>query len=98
MARLESSIERGATLAAEMRLGIMSTKLAPVGSTGWPDRIFWVPGGKALYVELKRPREAPTKKQEYIHKLLKQLGYDVLVLDNVESVISALQERLCRKR
>lgn len=63
-------------------LGVENSKLKDQGETGFPDRCFWLPGGKPLLIEFKQPGEDPDPKQEYIHNKLKKLGYQVEVCDN----------------
>jgi hypothetical protein len=78
----ESKIEQDACDLVMKHLGIKGSKLVTPGDTGYPDRIFWIPGGRPLMIEFKRPGEAPSPKQEYIHGQLRQLGYQVEVHDN----------------
>lgn len=78
----ESIIEGKAKMLAFKHLGIISSKLVTPGDTGFPDQIFWLPGGRPLLIEVKRPGEEPSPKQIYQHNRLKQLGYYVEVHDN----------------
>lgn len=92
MRRSESSIERSACKAVKEKFGILSIKLAPVQSTGWPDRLFWVPGGKPVLVEFKRPGERLTRKQEYIRAELQSLGYFTAVCTSTDEVLRTIQQ------
>ena len=91
----ESKIERDACRLVMQNLGIKGSKLVTPGDTGFPDRIFWIPGGRPLMIEFKRPGEEPSPKQEYIHGQLRQLGYKVEVHDNAirafQAVIDAVE-------
>ena len=91
---LESDIERKVCELAATKLGIINIKLTSSGSTGYPDRIFWVPGGKPVMIEFKRPGGIVRPKQVYIHKLLRARGYQVEVCDNVEDAMSILETAL----
>lgn len=79
---LESRIERNAVRLIYEKLGIKGSKLRTPGDAGYPDRIFWIPGGRPLLVEFKRPREEPDPLQEIRHDELRDLGYNVVVCDN----------------
>lgn len=95
MSDVESKIEQHACELAWKHLGIIGSKLVTPGDTGYPDRIFWIPGGRPLLIEFKRPGEEPRPKQEYIQNQLRKLGYQVEVHDNAirafQSVINAVE-------
>lgn len=66
-------------------------KFVSPGNTGVPDRMVLLPGGKIIFVELKAPGKKPTALQIMQHKRIKDLGFEVLVIDNksgVEELIS----------
>lgn len=79
---LENDIEQKACDLVWQYLGIEGSKLKILGDTGYPDRIFWLPGGRPLLIEFKRPGEEPRAKQLQIHEQLRGLGYEVQVHDN----------------
>ena len=84
MSTLESFIER--RVAAKVRvLGVPSIRLCFMKGVeiGWPDRLFLLPQGRALWIEFKRKGEVPTPLQLHRHRLLKLLGHDVQVHDDV---------------
>lgn len=87
---LERQIETAACRKILAVFGIRSVKLELKRDTGYPDRLFWVPGGKPLMIEFKRPGEKPTPKQEYIHEMLRQLGYMVVVCCSVVEATRAV--------
>ena len=95
MQRSESKIEQRACELIKKHLGIKGSKLTVIGDTAFPDRIFWIPGGKPLLIEFKRPGEAPRPKQLHNHAWLKNLGYKVEVHDNelraLQAVIDAVE-------
>jgi hypothetical protein len=51
-----------------------------------PDRLCLLPGGKAIFVELKAPGKKPTEGQLREHKRLRALGFQVDVIDSKEGV------------
>lgn len=57
-------------------------------STGYPDRVVMLPGGRIYWVELKAPGKKPTKLQTEMHEKLRKLGQVVLVIDSKETVNS----------
>lgn len=88
--RLESSIERSVVAAAK-KLGVMQLKLNVCGQRGWPDRLFLVPGGHPLFIEFKRPGEAPRPLQAHVHRMMERAGYHVEVVDRVDAGVQALR-------
>ncbi|NCX93176.1 MAG: VRR-NUC domain-containing protein [Gammaproteobacteria bacterium] len=75
--RLKSSTEK---------LGGMCLKLVSVSIAGVPDRLVLLPGGRVAFVELKAPGKKPSKQQLAVHQQLRELGFKVEVLDNVNSI------------
>ena len=51
-----------------------------------PDRLCLLPGGNILFVECKAPGKKPTKLQAGEHERLRALGFEVVVVDGVETV------------
>lgn len=97
MSDLESYIQRRALWLAEHELGVLGTKLETPGATGFPDIIFWLPRGKPMLVEFKRPGEAPRPKQVYVHGFLRNLDYDVRVFDDPDLCAWAIREELKKR-
>jgi hypothetical protein len=94
----EACIERKVAVWAKQKLGVVSVKLTTPGETGYPDRLFLIPGGKPLLIEFKRPGEQLRSKQAHIHDLLKKLGYEVQTHDNFESAFQAVSGALVATR
>ena len=88
--KYEAVIERCACERALRELGVRSLKLNVTGSTGWPDRLFFIPGGRPLFIEFKRPGEEPDPKQRHIHEVLKHNGYEVQVHDTIDGAVQAV--------
>jgi hypothetical protein len=90
MLSLEKVIERDTCKTAMKLYGVPNCKMSPDGVVGYPDRIFWIPGGKPLLIEFKRPGEPLKPIQIERHKMLITLGYQVETHDNKESALSAI--------
>ena len=93
MRPLESDIERKLTRELK-KLGITSIKLRLLGDRGWPDRLILLPGGRPLFLELKRPGGKTSKQQEIKINLLHDLGYHVAISDNVDRAINYIRSQL----
>jgi tryptophanase len=61
-------------------------KFVSPGNSGVPDRLVLLPGGRAVFVELKAVGKEPTPIQLLQHKKIKALGFQVLVIDSKEKV------------
>jgi len=81
LVRLETDLERAVCTYADKH-GILHIKLNLRGRRGFPDRLFFIPGGKPLMIEFKREGEEPRRLQSYIHSQLVGLGYRVETADN----------------
>ena len=79
----ESSIERR-LVAAVKSAGGLAIKLTAGG--GLPDRLLLFPRGKLCFVEVKAPGEKPRLLQEIRHEELRDLGFDVYVVDSIARV------------
>lgn len=89
---LETKVERDTCRDALRKEGVPNMKMLHTGGeTGWPDRIFFIAGGRPLIIEFKRPGEKPSPKQQYIHAILRELGYDVQVHENKDTALEAIR-------
>lgn len=69
-------------------LGLMFLKLGQ--SRGWPDMlVVWEPGG-ILFVEFKRPGEKPRRIQQHVHNVLRSLGFEVQVHDDIDRAVEQI--------
>ena len=82
---LEKKIEERLRKKAKEAGGLAAKWVSP-SMSGVPDRIVFLPGGKIIFVELKRPGEKPTPLQNRIIEILRGLGADVRVVDSMEKV------------
>jgi hypothetical protein len=71
-------------------MGGLQLKLNLQGQRGWPDRLFLVHNGQAIFIEFKREGEELRPLQEFRHKELGRLGYRVYTCDSVESAKAIL--------
>lgn len=90
---LERTIEAAVVRAAKAQ-GILVTKLNLQGSRGWPDRCFWLPNGRPLFIEFKRLGERPTPLQAHIHEQLRAAGYRVEVVDDTATGLDILRDAI----
>lgn len=91
--RREKAIEARVCKRALEELGVpnLPVKLVAGATTGWPDRIFLLPGGRPLFIEMKDPEKGVVSpKQHLIHKMLRDLGYEVQVHDNEQEAVTAI--------
>ena len=57
-----------------------------------------LPGGNLIFVEMKKPGEKERKRQEYVHGILRKLGFEVFAtidsMERIEVVIDRCKEVL----
>ena len=66
------------------------------GQDGWPDRIVMLPGGRIVWVELKRSTGKLSDLQQYRRRQLEQVGQKVQYLwstDAVDGFIEGIMNR-----
>lgn len=82
---------RESTIEAYLRdrvkeLGGKAYKFVSPGNDGVPDRLVCLPGGLAIFVELKAPGKKPTTLQLRQQDALRLLNFQVWVIDGKEQV------------
>ncbi len=87
----EKEIEKKLTQAVKNMGGICPKFVSP-GFDGMPDRIVLLPKGRMAFVEVKAPGEKPRPLQMARHRLLRQLGFQVYILDSAEQIGGILDE------
>jgi hypothetical protein len=87
----ERNIEQKLVKAARAASGI-APKLSCPGTAGMPDRLVLLPGGKAGFVEVKRPGETPRPLQVARMDALRELGFKVYVLDDEKMIGGIIRE------
>ena len=91
----ESDLESRVTSDAKA-MGVLSTKLGVRSDVAWPDRAFWIPGGRPLIGEFKLEGEEPRKNQKHKISILERLGYDVLVINNYDRAMRVMQGQVAQ--
>lgn len=81
----EKTIERKLVEEVRRQGGICPKFISP-GMNGMPDRIVLLPEGRQAFVEVKAPGRKPRKLQLFRHTQLRNLGYQVFVLDDPEKI------------
>ena len=87
----EKYIERQLVLEVEKRGGICPKCVCP-NYAGMPDRLVFLPDGRFALVEVKAPGEKPRPLQVSRHRLLRELGFKVYVLDDPSRIGEIIDE------
>lgn len=91
----EAKVQTAAIAYSRSRdVDVIRLYFGPGMSTGWPDVIHLIPGGRPLFIEYKAPGKKPTTKQKKRIKYLKDRGYDVCVCDSKSKAIKAIAQAL----
>lgn len=85
----ESAVERRFALLAR-RHGGLALKWASPGTSGVPDRILVMPGGRVYLVELKRPGGRARPNQLALHRKLAKRGVKVWVVDDADAFFDSI--------
>ena len=85
--RLEDHFQAGVR-----SLGGMAIK-QPATRVGVPDRTVLLPGGIVKFVELKKSGEKPSAIQLEIHRRMRALGADVVVLTGLSEILAWLNDQ-----
>jgi hypothetical protein len=72
--------------------GGIALKFVSPGYAGVPDRIILMPDGKIAFAELKAPGKKSRLLQISMHKKLRNLGFKIYVIDNVEMISKIIEE------
>lgn len=89
---LEADVEEALRLGVEA-LGGLCLKLNPLWYIGIPDRLALLPGGRAIFIELKkRDGKLHGKQRKWWPRMIARLGFRYETLYTIEQV----KEFLCR--
>lgn len=78
------------------QLGGLCLKFVTPGFTGVPDRIIFLPGGRAVFVETKAPGRVERPRQKLVQGILRRLGFTVYsTVDNAVKVAAIVED--CRR-
>ena len=81
----EKDIEQRLVKAVKAAGGICPKLVCP-GMDGMPDRLALLPDGKMGFVEVKAPGKTPRPLQLQRHRLLREMGFRVYVLDDQRQI------------
>ena len=81
----EKTVEQRLVKAVKNRGGICPKLVCP-GFDGMPDRLVLLPDGKVGFVEVKAPGKVPRPLQAQRHRLLRELGFRVYILDDQRQI------------
>lgn len=87
----ESKIENRLKKEIEL-IGGKALKFVSPGMSGVPDRIVLLPHGRIVFIELKAPGKKPRPIQIKRIKELKDLGFDVRVIDSINGIKDFIEE------
>ena len=87
----EQTIEHKLVVATK-KMGGIAVKFISPSIDGMPDRIVLLPDGHIGFVEVKASGEKPRPLQLSRHRLLRQLGFKVYVLDDEQQIGGILDE------
>lgn len=86
---IEARLKRGVE-----RAGGLCLKWVSPGCTGVMDRIVLLPGGRVIFVELKKPGGRLSERQKLMAYELRKRGMEVLSIWDLESVDLFLEEAI----
>lgn len=81
----EKDLERTFSNQLNRTKKVWVVKLLSTFIKGLPDRMILCKGGYVGFAEIKTTGKKPTKIQLYIHDKLRSLGFEVFVIDDIES-------------
>ena len=87
----EKNIEKQLVKAVKAEGG-MCPKLVSPGTDGMPDRMVLLPEAHIGFVEVKAPGGKPRPLQERRHNQLRDLGFQVSVLDDPDQIPDIIKE------
>lgn len=90
---LEKELERKVRVECKKRGGLCFKWVSP-GEVGVPDRVCIFPGGRVIFLELKRPgrKDGLSPRQRKIIRLLRSLGCEAWVINDLTEFIRRLEE------
>lgn len=67
-------------------------KIPTIHISGLPDRLCLLPGGLAIFAEIKTTKKNPGRLQKWVHRKLRKLGFQVYVIGTSEDIKRLLYE------
>ena len=92
---LESKLEQAVRKYIKS-LGGQAFKWVSPGETGVPDRICILPGGKVIFIELKRPgrKNGLSERQKKIARVLEALDCKVWCINSMEDLKERIENEI----
>lgn len=91
---VESRIEERLKSRVEKKcVGAVCLKFVSPGCSGVPDRLILLPGGKAIFVELKQKGKKERKRQTYLQERIRGLEFEVFSSVDSDEKIERVVER-----
>ena len=87
----EKHIEQELVRAVRAAGGIAPKCVTP-GLDGVPDRLVLLPGGRLGFVEVKAPGRKPRPLQQHRIGQLRELGFRVYIIDNINQIGGVINE------
>ena len=81
----EKALEKTFSAYLNQTKNVWVIKLLSTFVKGLPDRLILCRGGYVGFAEIKTTGKKPTKIQTFIHDKLRSLGFEVFVIDDLES-------------
>jgi len=75
-------------------MGCFLLKLASAFFVGIPDRMVIGPNKTIFFIEFKKVGKTPGKRQKFVHKLFRDLGFSVYVIDDFKNFKETLNAEL----
>ena len=85
----ETAIEKKLVQSVKAKGGIAPKFVSP-SYAGMPDRLVLLPGGVFAFAELKAPGMKPRPLQVSRHRMLRDLGFKVYVIDGTQQIEEVL--------
>ena len=85
----ETEIEKKLVLKVKAKGGIAPKFVSP-SYAGMPDRLVLLPGGVFAFAELKAPGMKPRPLQVARHRMLRDLGFKVYVINGTQQIEEVL--------
>lgn len=73
------------------KMGGLAIKLNSMSMAGLPDRMVLLPHERVFFIELKAPGKKARPLQIATHKILRNLGFKVCVIDTKEKVLEFIK-------
>lgn len=68
-------------------LGCTVIKIIKANKSGIPDLLVLLPGGRAVFIEVKKPGGVASKLQQYYIELLRKLGFTAFICDDPRDAV-----------